>query len=172
MVDIALFCRYSACVTPGCRDGDRTVGQVTGAVPRNRGIMLGSGMRPVRSGQEVSVNEPRARELVARERARVESMLAELGGEIPAEGFLGRQQPGDRDDAGSALETESVTVALRADLREQLAAVGRAEERIARGMYGRSVESGTPIPDDRLEAEPLAERTVDEQRLYERRGLK
>jgi len=118
------------------------------------------------------VNEPRARELVARERARVESMLAELGGEIPAEGFLGRQQPGDRDDAGSALETESVTVALRADLREQLAAVGRAEERIARGMYGRSVESGTPIPDDRLEAEPLAERTVDEQRLYERRGLK
>jgi DnaK suppressor protein len=127
-------------------------------------------MRPVRSGQEVIVNEPRARELVARERARVESMLAELGGEIPAEGFLGRQQPGDRDDAGSAHETESVTVALTADLREQLAAVWRAEERIARGTYGRSVESGIPIPDDRLEAEPLAERTVEEQRLYERRG--
>ena len=118
------------------------------------------------------MNEPRARELVARERARVESMLAELGGEIRAEGSLQRQQTGDSADAGSALETESVTLALAADLREQLAAVGRAEERIARGRYGRSVESGIPIPDDRLEAEPLAERTVEEQRLYELRGPK
>ena len=59
------------------------------------------------------MNEPRARELVARERARIESALAELGGEIRAEGSLGRQQPGDRADAGSARETESVSVALR-----------------------------------------------------------
>ncbi|MGD0122984.1 MAG: TraR/DksA family transcriptional regulator [Candidatus Limnocylindrales bacterium] len=116
------------------------------------------------------MNEPRAREVVARERRRVEAMLAELGGEIRAEGYLGRQQPGDRAEAGSARETESVAVALTADLREQLVAVGRAEERIARGTYGRSVESGIPIPDDRLEAEPLAERTVEEQRRHERRG--
>ena len=118
------------------------------------------------------MNEPRAREVVARERARVESLLAELGGEIGAEGSIQRQQTGDSADAGSALETESVSVALAADLRDQLAAVGRAEERIARGTYGRSVESGIPIPDDRLEAEPLAERTVEEQRLYERRWPK
>lgn len=118
------------------------------------------------------MNERRARELVARERARVESMLAELGGAIPAEGYLGRQQPGDRADAGSARETESVSVALTADLRKQLSAVGRAEERIARGTYGRSVESGIPIPDGRLEAEPLAERTIEEQRHYERHGSK
>jgi RNA polymerase-binding transcription factor DksA len=120
----------------------------------------------------VIVNEPRARELVARERARVEYMLAELGGEIRAEGSLGRQQTGDNADAGSALETESVTVALESDLREHLAAIGRAEERIARGTYGRSVESGISIPDDRLEVEPLAERTVEEQRHFERRGPK
>ena len=115
------------------------------------------------------MNEPRARELVARERARIASALAEAGGEIRAEGPLGRQQPGDSGDASSAHETESVTIARAADLREQLAAVGRAEERIARGVYGRSVESGMPIPDERLEAEPLAERTVEEQRQYERR---
>ena len=115
------------------------------------------------------MNEPRARELVARERARIESMLAELGGEIRAEGSIQRQQTGDSADAGSALETESANVARTADLRAQLAAVGRAEERIAGGTYGRSVESGIPIPDDRLEAEPLAERTIEEQRLYERR---
>jgi DnaK suppressor protein len=118
------------------------------------------------------VNELRARELVARERARIESALAELGGEIRAEGSLGRQQPGDRDDAGSARETESVSVALTADLREQLAAVERAEERITRGTYGRSVESGVPIPDERLEVQPLAERTIQEQRHYERHGPK
>ncbi len=116
------------------------------------------------------MNEPRARELVARERARVESMLAELGAEIPAEGYLGRRQPGDDADAGSARETESVSVALTADLLKQLSAVGRAEERIAHGTYGRSVESGIPIPDERLEAEPLAERTIEEQRHYERHG--
>ena len=116
------------------------------------------------------MNEPRARELVARERARIESALAELGGEIRAEGSLQRQQTGDNADAGSALETELVTVALASDLREQLAAVERAEGRIAQGTYGRSVQSGIPIPDERLEAEPLAERTIEEQRHYERRG--
>ena len=40
------------------------------------------------------------------------------------------------------------------DLRDQLAAVERAEERLAAGTYGLSVESGLPIPDDRLEARP------------------
>jgi DnaK suppressor protein len=118
----------------------------------------------------VIVNESRARELVARERARVESALAALSGEIREEGSLQRQQTGDSADASSALETESMTVAHAADLREQLAAVTRAEERIARGTYGRSVESGIPIPDERLEVEPLAERTVEEQRFYERHG--
>ena len=118
------------------------------------------------------MNEPRARQLVARERARVESRLAELSGEIRDEGYAQRQQTGEYEDAGSVLETESIAVALTADLREQLAAVERAEERIARGTYGRSVESGLPIPDERLEAEPLAERTIEEQRQYERRAPK
>jgi DnaK suppressor protein len=116
------------------------------------------------------VDERRARELVARERVRIEQALADLGGEIRTEDSLQRQQPGDSGDAGSLLLTESVDAALMADLHEQLAAVGRAEERIALGEYGKSIESGKPIPDERLEAEPLAERTVEEQRLYEARG--
>jgi DnaK suppressor protein len=116
------------------------------------------------------MDEQRARELVARERARVESMLAELSGAIRAEGPLQRQQTGEYEDAGTSLDAESVDVALAADLREQLAAVGRAEERLARGVFGRSIESGMPIPDERLEAEPLAERTVEEQRHFEGEG--
>lgn len=115
------------------------------------------------------MNEQRARELVAGERARVERALADLTSETQL-GALERQQPGDSGDAGSALQSESVDVALRADFRDQLAAVERAEERIAAGAYGKSVESGLRIPDERLEAEPLAERTIEEQRRYETHG--
>jgi len=57
--------------------------------------MPGSGEQPGRPGQEVIVNERRARELVACERTRVESALAKLGGEIRDEGSLGRQQTGE-----------------------------------------------------------------------------
>ena len=113
------------------------------------------------------MNERRARELVARERTRIEALLAEQVGEIRADGSLQRQQTGEYQDAASALDSESVSVALAADLRDQLAAVGRAEERIAQGTYGRSIESDSSIPDERLEAEPLAERTIEEQRDYE-----
>ena len=108
-----------------------------------------------------------ARKLVSRERTRVETLLAEQKGEIRADGSLQRQQTGEYADIGSSLDSELVSVALAADLSNQLAAVGRAEVRIARGTYGRSVESGLPIPDERLVLEPLAERTVEEQRLYE-----
>ena len=54
-------------------------------------------------------------------------------------------------------------------LREQLARAraNDLEKRLAEGTYGLSVESGEPIPDERLEAYPLAERTVEEER---RRG--
>ena len=38
------------------------------------------------------------------------------------------------------------------------------------GTYGLSVESGEPIPDDRLEAVPWAERTVEEQARYDHGG--
>jgi DnaK suppressor protein len=108
----------------------------------------------------------RAAELVAAERARIEGELQRLTGDLRAEGTLGLQQTGE-SDSGSELATEMVDVALIANLRAELEAVARAEERIASGSYGRSVESGRAIPDDRLEAEPLAERTLSEQRRHD-----
>jgi DnaK suppressor protein len=116
------------------------------------------------------VNETRARELVGQERARVEALLARLEVDVVAEGSLLSQQTGEYEDNASALDSESVAVALEAKLHERLDAVGRAEERIALGTYGRSIESGKAIPDERLEAEPTAERTIEEQRRYERMG--
>jgi len=112
------------------------------------------------------VDDRRARELVVAERASVEAALRELTGEVHAGAVLERQQTGE-SDAGSAVATEMVEEALVAELRDDLAAVLRAEARLAAGTYGRSVESGVAIPDERLEAQPLAERTVEEQRRYE-----
>jgi DnaK suppressor protein len=40
--------------------------------------------------------------------------------------------------------------------------VGRAEQRVEAGTYGLSVRSGQRIPDDRLDADPTAELTVEE----------
>ena len=48
--------------------------------------------------------------------------------------------------------------------REELAAVERDEQRLAAGMYGLSIESGEPIPDERLEAVPTRGVDADEER--------
>ncbi|HJZ61522.1 MAG TPA: TraR/DksA C4-type zinc finger protein [Miltoncostaeaceae bacterium] len=114
------------------------------------------------------MDEQRARELLARERSRIEHELSELAPEF------------DPDSADVLTETEQEVdehlydkerdVGRRAELREELAAVERAEQRLAEGTYGLSVESGQPIPDGRLELIPYAERTAEEQSRYERLG--
>ena len=103
----------------------------------------------------------RARELLAAERGRIEHALAHLTRE-PSSEVEGEV---DLADSGSDLYQDELDEGLAADLREQLAAVERAEERLAAGTYGLSVESGRPIPDERLEAVPTAELTADEERL-------
>ena len=83
----------------------------------------------------------RARELLARERARVERELASLeraGGLDPSD----RSEPGD--EGSEDLYEEEVSQGRREELRAELAAVARAEERLAAGTYGLSVESGEP----------------------------
>jgi len=71
-------------------------------------------------------------------------------------------QSGDMYDSAEPLTTEGTDESIRAELEERLAAIGRAEQRLAAGTYGVSVRSGQPIPDDRLEADPAAELTVEE----------
>jgi DnaK suppressor protein len=121
--------------------------------------------------REAFVDDRRARELVASERQRVQVALRGLLGDVRAESLLERQQTGESDSSGSELAVEMVEVALVTDLRAQLAAVVRAEERIAAGTFGLSIDSGLAIPDERLEAAPLSERTVDEQRLRDEGGV-
>jgi hypothetical protein len=56
-------------------------------------------------------------------------------------------------------------------LRARWEALQRAEARLAAGTYGRSVASGQAIPDERLEADPLAELTLEEAAAAERGAL-
>ena len=112
------------------------------------------------------MDESRARELLARERARIEAELERLAPEPDEELSHLDQHPADE---GSETFDEERDAGIAERLREELAAIERAERRLAEGSYGRSVESGEPIPDDRLEAIPWAERTVAEQERWEGR---
>ncbi len=78
----------------------------------------------------------------------------------------GQREPGDEDSEN--LYQDQFNAGRVEDLRKELAAVERAEARLAEGTYGLSVQSGEPIPDGRLEARPTAERTVEEQERYDR----
>lgn len=102
----------------------------------------------------------RARQLLAAERERIERELAELRADGPQK-RAEQAEPGDVDS--EELYEDELDTGLAEDLTEQLSAVERAEARLAEGVYGLSVESGEPIPDERLEALPTAERTVAEQ---------
>lgn len=73
-------------------------------------------------------------------------------------------------DQASDLYEAELDEGLSDDLRVQLADIERAEQRLAAGTYGLSTESGEPIPDERLEALPTAERTAEEQARFERRA--
>ncbi len=107
----------------------------------------------------------RARELLARERARIEQSLAALERDGPLESS-DRQEPGDVDSED--LYQDEFDAGRREELRKELAALERAEARLRDGTYGVSIESGEPIPDARLEALPTAERTVEEDERYRR----
>jgi DnaK suppressor protein len=101
----------------------------------------------------------RARELLASERSRIERELAALTREGPLEGS-GRREPGER--GSQDLYQDEFDAGRREELEGELAALARAESRLAAGTFGLSLESGEPIPDERLEAVPTAERTVEE----------
>lgn len=107
------------------------------------------------------MDEAVARELLRVERERVERLLAEA----EARSVVHRatdEEPGSWSDSAQPLTAEDADDEVRQRLRERLKAIARAESRLAAGTYGRSVRSGEPIPDERLEADPAAELTVHE----------
>ncbi len=117
------------------------------------------GNKRLSPGTVSAMNSERAKELLANERAQVEREIASIEGEGTEESDE-RREPGDMDSEG--LYQDEFDAGRLEDLRGRLAAVERAEERLAAGTYGLSIRSGEPIPDERLEAVPTAELTVAE----------
>ena len=106
------------------------------------------------------MDSERARKLLAAERERIERELGRLKHEDTGE-------PADEDDpanVASDLYQDELDEGRADDLGDELAAVERAEARLAAGTYGISIQSGKPIPDERLEAIPTAERTAEEEK--------
>lgn len=107
------------------------------------------------------MDENHARARLHAERAEVQRLLrdAEEAGE---QDRAAETETGDIGDRAQPLAAEATDDAVAASLRDRLAALDRAEQRLNAGRYGLSVRSGRPIPDARLEADPAAELTVDE----------
>jgi RNA polymerase-binding transcription factor len=110
------------------------------------------------------VDPERAAELLRAERARIERALVTREHQDDGE----ESDDEDPGNLASDLYQDELDEGLRGDLEARLEAVDRAEERLAAGTYGLSIQSGEPIPDERLEIFPTAELTVEEERARER----
>ena len=105
------------------------------------------------------MDQDRARSLLITERDEVQGLLkdAEEAGHEARQAEVDSEAE-DEADAALALTEEGQDDAIAERMRSRLDA----------GTYGRSVRSGEPIPDERLEADPAAELTVEEARAAER----
>jgi RNA polymerase-binding transcription factor len=115
------------------------------------------------------MDQDRARSLLIAERDEVQGLLkdAETAGQEDRQSEVD-SEAGDTGDAAQPLEAEGQDDAIAESLRNRLDAIERALHRLDDGTYGRSVRSGEPIPDERLEADPAAELTIEEARAAER----
>jgi DnaK suppressor protein len=113
--------------------------------------------------QGAQMNEERARELLQAARAEAQAGLKYTEGS-GREDRAAENDTGDIADPAQSLTAEGMDDAIAESLRDRLDALDRAEHRLGDGTYGRSVRSGLPIPDERLEADPAAELTVEEAR--------
>ena len=106
------------------------------------------------------MDKARARALLDQERRRLE----QLGRAVARDhdDAVAVSSPEDPVDGAGRRVAEEASEALGERLRDRWGALERAEARLAAGTYGTSVLSGRPIPDERLEAFPLAELTVEE----------
>ncbi|MGD0981229.1 MAG: hypothetical protein ABR946_07080 [Solirubrobacteraceae bacterium] len=104
------------------------------------------------------MDDARAADLLGKARADTDAALRRLRGEE------GRPEEDQTDASSEATDLVEMGTdeALEDLLVRRLEAIERAQARLREGTFGRSVQSGEPIPDGRLEIEPWAELTVEE----------
>ncbi len=103
----------------------------------------------------------KARESLHAERRHLEQLLSQID-QVGEDDRTAANQSGDMYDSAEPLTREGTDESIKVELQEKLAAIERAERRLEDGTYGLSVRSGEPIADDRLEADPAAELTMEE----------
>lgn len=104
-----------------------------------------------------------ARELLEAERRQAALRLAGLTGDFDEVVAASRDTNADdeHDPEGATIAFErSQVAALVRQVREHLAEVEAAIERLGSGTYGTCERCGQPIPDARLEARPAARRCI------------
>jgi DnaK suppressor protein len=106
------------------------------------------------------MDDETAAALLRAEKARILDLLGDADATI--DDREGASDQGDWEDPAVSLTSEEQRDAVTGALRERLATIERAEQRLANGTYGRSVRSGAIIADERLEADPAADLTADE----------
>jgi len=100
------------------------------------------------------MDEDQARARLTAERAEVERLLRETEAEARTWQEGQSDEPADTADPAQTLTAEDMADAVTARFRDRIAAIGRALQRLDDGTYGRSVRSGQPIPEERLDADP------------------
>lgn len=106
-----------------------------------------------------------ARQRIEAEKARVESLIEEVGGGLTDESDSAAA--GETDDPAShgtdTFEREK-DLSILESLEHELAELEAALERIDAGTYGVDEVTGSPIARERLEAQPAARTNVDTNR--------
>jgi DnaK suppressor protein len=111
--------------------------------------------------ERIFMDHDTARARLNDEKAQLQGLLNEAT-DAALDDRVGANEPGDMQDSEPSLTLEAQDDAVVESLRERLAAVERALQRLSDGTYGRSTRSGDIIPDERLEADPAADLTADE----------
>src|ERR1700726_1779586 len=111
---------------------------------------------------------------------RLEDKRDELQGDIsglteaqpqPVDPVEASQGPNDFEDMAVDFQEMQQEQSIRVNEQALLTEVQQALERIKQGTYGKCVDCGRPIPEERLEAIPWAARDIQCQAQLEQRNL-
>jgi DnaK suppressor protein len=89
----------------------------------------------------------------------------------PVDPVEANQGPNDFEDVAVDFQEMQQEQSIRVNEQALLTEVQQALERIKQGTYGKCVDCGRPIPEERLEAIPWAARDVQCQAQLEQRNL-
>ncbi len=106
----------------------------------------------------MTIDSEGARQRLAAKRAELEE-LSRLSQEARKPVELDQQSVG-RLSRMDAIQQQAMAEAAERARKRDLARIDMAERRLAEGEYGYCLDCGEPIPDRRLEIDPMAERCV------------